>query len=226
VILLVVLALFMIAGGIPIEGDAQLVVFRTPMFVVLLDALCVLLVLGCARYGRRPARAVFLPAHLGVLLVLAGTAMSALLGADGHLSLPVGGWHAANRLPVAADSAAVELGFRLSVTDFEVSYYESPRDRSVPKDFEATLSIVEDGNESIRMLKVNKPVTVAGWRIYLMSYEMHPSPYVRLLLRRDPGRITVLVGIWLIIVGTALLCWRRESGRTRHGEQVTEREEL
>jgi hypothetical protein len=85
------------------------------------------------------------------------------------------------------------------------------RGRQTPREFTAALRIVRDGVETAETVRVNAPVNVGKWRIYLNSYGMHPRPYVQLLVRHDPGRRWVIVGIWMVIVGTALLCLRRET---------------
>lgn len=77
------------------------------------------------------------------------------------------------------------------------------------KHFEARLRTLQDGVVADHRLRVNHPVTVAGWRIYLESYGDEPVRHVQLAFRRDPGRIWVMVGIWMVVVGTAFLCWRR-----------------
>jgi hypothetical protein len=84
------------------------------------------------------------------------------------------------------------------------------RGRRAPRTFEAALALREGGVESVRPLRVNSPVTVNDWRVYLESYGgRHPDLYVQLRLRRDPGRPYVILGIWMVIAGTAWLCWRR-----------------
>jgi hypothetical protein len=82
------------------------------------------------------------------------------------------------------------------------------RSEQTPRKFLAELAIERDAVRSTRTVEVNKPATVNGWRIYLMSYHTQVRPSVQLLLRRDPGRGLVIAGLWCVIVGTALLCWR------------------
>ncbi len=62
-----------------------------------------------------------------------------------------------------------------------------------------------DGVPAPRRLAVNKPLTFAGWRFYLMSYDREAERYVVLTARRDPGRRLVVAGIWMLLAGTALL---------------------
>ena len=85
-----------------------------------------------------------------------------------------------------------------------------------PKEFRATLKIEQGTETSSHILKVNHPATANQWRIYLMSYELHPQPFILVSVRRDPGRSSVIAGIWCVIFGTALLCWRKR-GATREG---------
>lgn len=278
VLLFMVLALFMIAGVIPVENHAQTVVFRTPLFLALLAGTGLLSTLACARYGRSLRRLPFCLAHLGVACILAGAGVGAGWGTHGHLALPVGNWHATDRLPVSEGDAGVPLGFRLSVNDFRVDHYDptyllyrpktseprsaddyefhaelSPtgegtlrvggfgevprqdlwdaassnwieqvrlangwvlqRGRQTPREFEAVLGIDLAGVVSTRILRVNHPQTVNGWRIYLMSYNTKPQSVVQLYLRRDPGRWSVLAGIWAVIAGVAAMCWRRSASK-------------
>jgi len=59
-------------------------------------------------------------------------------------------------------------------------------------------------------VSINHPAQFKGWRFYLMSYDQMRQSYVQLSVRRDPGRNAVIAGIWLTIIGTFVLCFRRE----------------
>ncbi len=275
ILLFGLLALLMVAGGIPLANDAQAVVFRTPVFAALLAALCLLLLFACARYGRTWRQLPFWLAHCGVVVILFGAALGAAFSVRGRLALPVAERQAVDCLPVGADrEVAIPLGFRLSVRDFNVDYYSptyllfapkagdptgagslafeselalradgslslpglAPVDRAglwdsrlrdwverydlpdgrvlqrgrrTPRTFEAALVVREGEDVSVRALRVNKPQTVNDWRIYLESYGGQQDAYVQLHLRRDPGRSCVISGIWMVIAGTAWMCWRR-----------------
>lgn len=72
--------------------------------------------------------------------------------------------------------------------------------------FSAEIAIRAEGQpEDVRHLAVNKPIGIQGWRFYLMSYDTQNNSYVVLMARRDPGRLAVVAGIWMTIVGTILL---------------------
>jgi hypothetical protein len=212
--LLGLLALFLIAGGIPVGGAVPTVVFHTPLFMMLLALLCVMLGLGCARYGRGWRRLVFWPVHLGVVLILVGAGLGALRGVEGQMTLPVGGWHAASHLPLP-DGRNIPLGFAVAVDDFEVTYYEPTQ--QTPKLFKAELTLKHGETTTQAELMVNHPVTANGWRIYLMSYELGARPAILVSVRHDPGRRAVITGIWFVIIGTALLCWRKRKAPAVQG---------
>ena len=77
--------------------------------------------------------------------------------------------------------------------------------RVTEKYFEASVVIYnrEKGTNIQEVLKVNHPLRVNGWKIYLQS---HGSGGVQLILKYDPGEYIVLAGIWLMILGAILSC--------------------
>jgi hypothetical protein len=58
-------------------------------------------------------------------------------------------------------------------------------------------------------VSINHPAEYKGWRFYLMSYDQVNQSNVQLSARHDPGRNTVVVGIWVVIVGTFIFCFRK-----------------
>jgi len=60
-------------------------------------------------------------------------------------------------------------------------------------------------------ISINHPAGYKGWRFYLMSYDQVNQRFVQLSARRDPGRNAVIVGIWLTLIGTFVLCLRRQA---------------
>ncbi|MHC4884645.1 MAG: cytochrome c biogenesis protein ResB [Planctomycetota bacterium] len=80
--------------------------------------------------------------------------------------------------------------------------------------------VIEDQELGTRevSLAVNRPISLRGWRFYLMSYDSQheKAQYLSLLARRDPGRWPVVVGIYMLLAGTFLLCLKRK-GETHDG---------
>jgi hypothetical protein len=273
-VVLSALIMFMVAGGIPVgHSNDALVVFKTPIFTVLLVLLSGLLVACSLRYRRGVRGVLFLFAHLGVVAILIGAGIGRLRGVSGRVSLPVGGPHSVDSLaPPEAGGVRIPLGFRLAATTFDVSYHDPAyglfrplndmpmgandydfvgdfefdakgvlqtpdytaisrdqlwdedmklwlpqfiftngwvlqRGPLTPKHYVASLRISASNEVQAASLRVNAPVTVNGWRMYLMKNEQQPRPYIVCLLRRDPGRWLVISGIWLVIAGIAGLCW-------------------
>lgn len=97
---------------------------------------------------------------------------------------------------------AEEWVSHLDLADGRVLNRQPPGD----KHYEAEL-LVESADEAQTFtLAVNHPVSYGGWRFYLVSYDRDPSGpnYVDLTARRDPGRLWVVVGVWLLMAGTFL----------------------
>lgn len=280
VCIMVVLVLFLLAGAIPIYGGTQIIVFHTPVFVLVAGCLVVyLIVCSCRLASLR--QAAFLLTHLGAVLILAGAFAGFLAGKQGEVSVPVGHEYALSEIPTR-DGKVARLGFDVSVTNFAVERYAPDYALHVPAGSTASSSgsdenrgytfvkkvrIGKDGflrldkhehldgaalrNEkgewtkqhtlsddrvlqslgqvdrhysaALRMtgddgaarateLTVNHPVEHRGWRFYLMSYDTEREQTVTLAARRDPGRKPVIGGIWALMIGTALLCFRKRGG--------------
>jgi len=61
-------------------------------------------------------------------------------------------------------------------------------------------------------VSINHPAQYKGWRFYLVSYDQLNQSFVQLSARRDPGRTAVIAGIWVTMIGTFILGFRREKG--------------
>ena len=284
--ILSILVLFMLAGVIPAGQGEQGVVFRTPVFVVLLGVL-VFSILSCSRRYRFSRRTVgFFLTHYGVVAILGGAFAGYVLGERGELAVPITAHHTLWEL-TGGDGTTVPFGFGVSVTAFDVRFYDpdydlyrivSAADRTgetgegsdgaeyeyvarftlsregrldlgefgyvggtdlradsgagdwveqhvlpngwvlqkapgAPRRYAATLKITDaDGSTREEELIVNQPVQHRGWRLYLMSYDQEAKRYVVLSVRRDPGRTAVILGIWALMAGVALMCFRKSGG--------------
>ncbi|MCU0857801.1 MAG: cytochrome c biogenesis protein ResB [Pontiellaceae bacterium] len=91
---------------------------------------------------------------------------------------------------------------RKALTDDSFLY----RTAQTPSFFGVTL--VFDGEK--HPVRINHPARFNGWRFYLMSYDRQNQSTVQLSARHDPGRTAVIAGIWLMLAGTFILCFRRE----------------
>jgi hypothetical protein len=76
--------------------------------------------------------------------------------------------------------------------------------------FEAELVFTDMGSTRTNgVLRVNHPLLHHGWFFYLKSFDEKARRYVIVSVRQDPSRGMVIVGIWMLILGTAWLCWQR-----------------
>ncbi len=275
VALLCLITLFMLAGVLPAPGGTQAVVFRTPVFILLLTALCGSLLQCCVGRAKRWRRPGFVLTHVGVVVILAGAFTGFAIGKRSEFALPIGVNHMVEEIPAPGEKT-YKLGFSFMVRDFSVDFYEPryglyrppsaaeeeyqleseyavakgvldvtghvqlPTDElkdaatgewrkqhvledgrilqlvpPTPRRFAATLGLRSGTGETRDVeLAVNSPVDYGGWRFYLMSYDKEARRYIVLSARRDPGRAAVIMGIWAVIVGTFLQCWRRGGGHT------------
>jgi len=119
-------------------------------------------------------------------------------------------------LPFAAELVAddgghtwlIEDGGRLGAAT-ERDGYDVVLDRASDRRYEAGLVLEVDGDTVRRRLVINQPVDVAGWRLYLNSYDSQAMRHVTLTLRRDPGDRMVVAGILGLMIGTALIFFVR-----------------
>lgn len=103
-----------------------------------------------------------------------------------------------------------ELAFKSPKSDGKVSTTQGRGDDDAILEDTITLPVY-----------VNHPGTYKGWRFYLKDYDHKRHQYVVLTIRRDPGRGWVIVGIWMIIIGVAGLCYL-PSVKKRHAEKINE----
>ncbi len=86
----------------------------------------------------------------------------------------------------------------------------------------------EDGLEKEAETEINKPVTHGGWRFYFLSFDRPMKRYIVLTARRDPGRILVISGIWLLIVSITVYCWFMAGDKRKYaaGEKREEKDKV
>lgn len=119
--ILAVLVLFFLAGALPVDGVQPTVVFRTPVFMLLLALLCGSCLIATLRGGRwrKPG---FLLCHLGVVLVCLGAFAGQVWGDRARFRTPVDEHFDTPELP-REDGTQIPLGFRLAVIDAKADYY-------------------------------------------------------------------------------------------------------
>lgn len=78
--------------------------------------------------------------------------------------------------------------------------------------YSANLNIRDGKFEKAFPLAVNHPVSYKKWRFYLMNYGRDQrGQYLLMTGRNDPGRIVVISGIWILILGIFMICLLRKN---------------
>ena len=99
----------------------------------------------------------------------------------------------------------VELPFVIELKSFTIDEYPSGK----PKCFTSEVTVyLQNGDTKEASIKVNKPLSVAGWKIYQMSYDKTQgknSSYSVFQLVKDPWLPAVYTGIFLMLAGAILL---------------------
>ncbi len=81
-----------------------------------------------------------------------------------------------------------------------------------PKRFSSEVTFfTPDGKKQDATLEVNKPVTVNGWKIYQLSYDVKKGLYSDksiLEVVRDPWQAYVYLGIFMMMIGAIYMFWK------------------
>lgn len=145
----------------------------------------------------------FILNHLGVFVAVVaatlGSADVSMLEMTVYYDAPE--WRAIDE----DDESVVEPGLTIELHKFTVDYY----DDMTPKRFASNISVyTEDGKVVHGTVEVNKPIKVAGWKIYQYDYDARRgsnSPYSVFLLVKDPWLPAVYTGIFMMLSGALCL---------------------
>jgi len=179
-----------------------------------------LLLLGasvlCAMLKRLPWKRRHLPflmAHLGILLLLLGAAVTNVLGVHGRLTLAEGqatGHFETTPKSISERPMLHNLGFQIRLIDFGKPVYGGTQMAS------RYFSEVEILHEqlppelAIHRISMNSPLKYKGFQFLQSSYgELGDGTYMSVLsVSSDPGTPLVCAGFILIVLGTLLLFCR------------------
>lgn len=157
--------------------------------------------------------------HCGLVLMLVGMFIYYIAG-DKVLNVPVpvdnSTYSKIQRSgdetnPDSREDNYIELDFALGFAEFKVDKYDDGSD----KFYDAKMILIRRGvaEPEYQSLRVNHPVRVNGWKIYLMNYEESTTgQVVDIMLKKNPGEYVTLAGIWMAIVGGFIMCLLRKRG--------------
>ena len=123
--------------------------------------------------------------HLSVVLLLAGGIIGSIFGFEGFVNIPEGETVSEIRLRNSQEKHI--LPFAIRCNDFNVSFYEN----GAPREYRSSLSIIEDGKETVRKdIIVNDPLRYGGINIFQSSYGSMPPNRVTLSITAgDSGMV-------------------------------------
>jgi len=164
-------------------------------------------------YGQKTYKIGFFVLHGGLALLLVGFIFQNLLGQSISFVLDVDGRYPRGTETVYTDMKdaqnQMDLGFQISATYMKVSYYP---ETNMVREYDLTVE-TRKGPDDVQpvayKLKVNKPIYINGYKIYLMNYADNA---VVLTAKYDPMEYTILFGIFATLAGTVIMCLFRKDG--------------
>lgn len=215
-VLMTVLTLYDSLAGISGTDES---VFRSVWIVFILTAFVAIQVI--CLFTVKPKftlyRAGFYFLHIGLVLMLLGCFVYYIAGDVVSVTVPIDDSALYNQIKREESDEngndLLRLDFYLGISDFVVERYEAEEGMPASdKYYEATLMIMPEGTRDVEeiSLTVNHPHREDGWKIYLMNYDRVTESAVQLMLKYDPGEYVTLSGIWMIIVGTFIMCLFRK----------------
>ncbi|MBE6638597.1 MAG: cytochrome c biogenesis protein ResB [Ruminococcaceae bacterium] len=190
--------------------------FDGTVLYILLGVVAVLLIICvCISqvYGQKTYKIGFFVLHGGLALLLVGFIFQNLLGQSISFVLDVDGRYPRGTETVYTDMKdaqnQMDLGFQISATYMKVSYYP---ETNMVREYDLTVE-TRKGPDDVQpvayKLKVNKPIYINGYKIYLMNYADNA---VVLTAKYDPMEYTILFGIFATLAGTVIMCLFRKDG--------------
>jgi len=163
--------------------------------------------------------------HMGILLTLGGTLISHMSAMEGQITLR-------STMPVSTvqferrpgEVYEADLGFRMELDSFRVSYYPGTQ---MASDYVSFVRAYEKGKiqPQIAEIRVNTPLQMNGWNISQASFFPGDNRATILGARKDPGTPIVYVGFIVVTLGIigvmTLKPWlKRKFGKTPTSENL------
>ena len=150
--------------------------------------------------------------HTGFLLLLMGQLLSHTVGVNSHgniLTVGVG-----KRLP-GSDIRIVLNSLKVDFSD-ENTHFPGMAGR--PENCTGILSIVDQKGCQERVIALNRPVIYRGWSFFIedfcpMRKGSKRSPFINMVIRRDPGVMLMVVGAVIFGVGLIMYLFSVTSSR-------------
>lgn len=216
--LLLVLVVALAAGTIVESTDGAETAGRLVYYSVWFRALLALLALNTLlaiieRWPINNYRIGFLLTHGAMVVILLGALVSEQLKDEGSLGLWEG-QESASYLDRTADGQAMaELPFAVRLDSFEIDTYPGTRR---PAMFRSRVTVTDHqaGITFPAVIQMNEPLTYRGWRLFQSSYQQQGGREMSVLtVSRDPGKLIVYIGYFLLMGGMATVIGTRIAQR-------------
>lgn len=185
--------------------------YKTPLLLVPAGLFYTALAVGILKEKPSLKKIGFYLCHAGLLAVAVGALLFWGLGREVTFHIPIGSEQAYGEVQTEEDGL-VSFGFSICVPRFEPVYTGE-----AVSQYRAELRLIGGGQDETRPIQVNSPVRHGGWKFYLMDYDHEAQSYVTLHAKKDPGNRLFAAGLWMVLIGTYLMCFRIGSPRPGGG---------
>lgn len=187
-------------------------VYHSPWLIILLSGLWLSLLVCAGRRLKSWKRQIgSLVTHLGLLIILLGALINALLGESGFLSLPKGDDQAIF-LTGNSGYRFKKLGFRAELNKLTINgpipqeqnkNLTCPIGQKQPPEPEGRINFFDASGRiiTVKTIKINQPFSFKGYTFYLENYEPRYLNWVELKVTSDPGIPLVYTGFIFLNLG-------------------------
>ncbi|MGD2113814.1 MAG: cytochrome c biogenesis protein CcsA, partial [Acidobacteriota bacterium] len=150
--------------------------------------------------------------HLALVVILLGALVSEQFKSEGSLALWEGQQSARYFDRMAGDQGAqsqASLPFEVRLDSFEIETYPGTRR---PAQFRSRVTVTDyqAGITFPAVIQMNEPLTYRGWRLFQSSYQQQGGREMSILtVSKDPGKLIVYIGYFLLMGGMATVIGTR-----------------
>jgi len=188
---------------------AKMVVYYSPLFILLQFFLVVNFVLIADRYHLlKSKRWGLLLVHFSLIVILSGALITHLSGREGILHLREG--EISNQIHLQTNEMYT-LPFQVELVKFTITRYPGS---TSPSSYESELLVHVDNKIRHERVYMNNVLDVKGYRFYQASYDADESGTVLSVNKDVAGRTVTYAGYFLLFIGS-ILCLTGRNGRIR-----------
>lgn len=224
VAILVALAVGTLVESAQGTDAAGRLVYYSPWFRLLLvlfgvNTLCAILL----RWPPTRHRIGFLVTHAAMLVILVGALVTDRWKTEGQLALWEGEEGSAILLTGGVAGGSHALPFAVRLDAFEIDHYPGTQR---PAMFRSRVTVIDSaaGGSFPAVIEMNRELTYRGWKLFQSSYQQVGGREMSVLtVARDPGRLIVFLGYFLLVGGMTTVLGTRIAQRRAIARREAER---